>query len=81
MARKVRDKARIIASGLRSLRIFPLLRWEMNGSTMAISWRAASSLTAVLQASSVRAVAGSSGSIRISILPPSKPAVAMLAAS
>ena len=45
----------------------------MNGSTIAISCASASSLTASAQASSVGAVAASSGSMRSSILPPWKP--------
>ena len=73
--------ARIIASAVSSLRIRPSTRCEMNGSTMAISRCPARSLTASAQASRVGAVAWSSGSMRSSILPPSKPAAAMLAAS
>jgi len=63
--------ARIIASGDRSLRIRPSTRWEMNGSIIATSRRAARSDTACAQACSVAEVARSSGSMRRSILPPS----------
>ena len=73
--------ARMVASTPRSIRTRPSTRWEMNGSTMAISRCAASSLTARPQASTVATVLGSSGSIRSSILPPSKPSLARLAAS
>ncbi len=69
------------ASGDRSLRTRPSTRWQMNGSTMAIRPRAASSLTACAHDSIVAAVAGSSGSMRNSILPPSNPIRAIAAAS
>ena len=73
--------ARTIASAVSSLRTRPSTRWEMNGSTIAIRPWSARSLTACAQASSVATVAGSSGSMRVSILPPSKPASAIAAAS
>src|ERR1700757_2373471 len=72
---------RITASGDRSLRTRPSMGCEMNGSTIAISACEARSLTARAQASIVTTVAGSSGSMRNSILPPSNPIRAMLAAS
>ncbi len=49
----------------------------MNGSITAMSWRWARPVTASAQACSVLAVAGSAGSMRSSILPPSRPAVAI----
>ena len=52
----------------------------MNGSTMAGTPSAASSLTAPAQAASVAAVAGSARSMRSSIFPPSRPAAAIAAA-
>ena len=70
-----------IASGDRSLLTRPSTRWVMNGSTMAMSLRPARSDTARAHASNVAAVAGSSGSIRSSILPPSKPIRVIAAAS
>ncbi len=73
--------ARIIASGDRSLRTRPSTRCEMNGSIIATSRRAARSDTACAQACSVAAVAGSSGSMRSSILPASNPIRAMAGAS
>jgi hypothetical protein len=45
----------------------------MNGSIIATSRREARSDTACAQACKVAAVAGSSGSMRSSILPPSNP--------
>ncbi len=57
------------------------MRWEMNGSTIAIRPWPASALTARPHASRVTTVAGSSGSMRVSILPPSNPASAIAAAS
>ena len=68
---------RITASADRSLRTRPSTRWEMNGSTIAIRPRAASSVTAWAQACRVAAVAGSPGSMRSSILPPSRPICAI----
>ena len=73
--------ARMLASAPRSIRTRPSTRWEMNGSTIASSLLEASSLTARPQASTVATVLGSSGSIRSSILPPSKPSLTRLAAS
>ena len=73
--------ARTMASAVSSLRTRPSTRWEMNGSTMAISRCRARSLTASAHDSSVATVAGSFGSMRVSILPPSKPASAMACAS
>ncbi len=73
--------ARMMASDDRSLRTRPSTRWQTNGSTMAISRRPASSFTAPAQAWMAAAVAGSSGSMRSSILPPSKPMASMAAAS
>jgi L-fucose isomerase-like protein len=73
--------ARIIASGDRSLRIRPSTRCEMNGSIIANSRRPARSDTACAQACRVAAVAGSSASMRSSILPPSNPIRATAAAS
>ena len=73
--------ARIMASGDRSLRTRPFTRWAMNGSTMAISRRPARSDTAWAHACMVSAVAGSPGSIRSSILPPSNPIRDIAAAS
>jgi hypothetical protein len=73
--------ARMVASAPRSIRTRPSTRWAMNGSTMASSRCAARSLTARPQASTVATVLGSSGSMRSSILPPSNPAAARLAAS
>ena len=70
-----------MASGDRSLRTRPSTRWAMNGSTMAMSLRPARSDTACAHACMVSAVAGSSGSIRSSILPPSNPIRATAAAS
>jgi len=73
--------ARIIASGDRSLRTRPSTRCEMNGSIIAISRRSARSDTACAQACRMPAVAGSPGSMRGSILPPSNPIRAMAGAS
>ncbi len=72
--------ARTTASAERSLRTRPSTRWEMNGSTIAIRASAASVLTAFAQAWRVRAVSRSEGSMRSSILPPEKPALARAAA-
>jgi hypothetical protein len=59
----------------------PSTRAAMNGSTMATRRWAARSVTARLHASSVPAVAGSSRSMRVSILPPWNPMAASVAAS
>src|SRR5690242_5339985 len=73
--------ARTMASAVSSLRTRPSTRWEMNGSIIAISRCRARSLMASALAWSVATVAGSSGSMRVSILPPSKPASAIDCAS
>ena len=73
--------ARIMASGDRSLRTRPSTRWQMNGSIIATSRRAARSEMACAQACSVAAVAWSPGSIRNSILPASNPIRAIAPAS
>ena len=73
--------ARIIASGDRSLRTRPPSRRAMNGSIIAVSRCRARSDTACAQACRVAGVAGSRGSMRTSILPPSKPIRAMAGAS
>ena len=52
----------------------------MNGSTMAISRRSASSVTARPVLSSVATVPGSARQMRVSILPPSRPRAAISAA-
>jgi hypothetical protein len=75
------DIARIIASGDRSLRTRPSTRRLMNGSIIAISPRRARSVTARAQASRVDTVAGSAGSMRSSILPPSNRADSIAAGS
>ena len=56
-------------------------RWYGSGSTMAMTPRSASWVTASAQPSSVAAVPVSASSIRSSILPPSRRESAMLAAS
>ncbi|OLB73463.1 MAG: hypothetical protein AUI14_26175 [Actinobacteria bacterium 13_2_20CM_2_71_6] len=74
--------ARIMASGVRSLRVVPsAARLTQNGSTIAISLCAARSDTASPHASRVRAVAGSVGSMRSSILPASNRMAVIEAAS
>ena len=72
---------RTMASAVSSLRTRPSTRWERNGSIMASSRCRARSLIASADDSSVATVAGSFGSMRVSILPPSNPASAIACAS
>jgi hypothetical protein len=75
------EMALIMASADRSLRTRASTRWLMNGSTMAIRPWPARSVTACAHDSRVAAVAGSAGSMRSSILPPSNRIASSAAAS
>ena len=68
---------RMTASAPRSLTARPSTLFTMNGSMMALIWRAASSPAASAHDAIVATVAGLSGSIRSSIFPPSSPPSAM----
>ena len=71
---------RIVLSGSRRFVTRPPWTTDMNGSTMAISRRSASSLTARPVLSRVATVPGSDRQMRVSILPPSRPRAAISAA-